>query len=132
MSNTADTASEPMSETIAATWLTYVGAWNAQSQTDRERLLSEVTATNSHYNDPNVELKGHKALADYMAGFHKQMPGAHFVLTRFISHHQQSIACWNLCDSSGNTVFTGISYGTYDARGKLTAERGFFDTTDIG
>ncbi len=128
MSTSADKTVETMSEMMATTWHTYVKAWNAHKQSDREHLLSKAAIADSHYNDPNVDLKGHKALTNYMGEFRKQMPGAKFVLTRFISHHQKSIACWDLHDKTGVTLFSGVSYGTYNAQGKLTAEHGFFDT----
>lgn len=130
MSTSVGKSANTMSDIMAATWQTYVDAWNAQSQSDREQLLSQVTVADSQYNDPNVDLKGHEALADYMGAFHHQMPNSRFVLTRFISHHQKSIACWDVRDNSGKTLFTGVSNGTYNANGMLTAEHGFFDTPD--
>jgi len=122
--------SSAFSETIAATWLTYVDAWNAERQDDRIRLLSEAGVSDSRYVDPNVDLMGHTSLANYMGEFHNQLPGAQFVLTRFLSHHHKSIACWDVHDKNGKTLFSGISYGTYNAEGKLTAEHGFFDVSE--
>jgi len=128
MSSTAEKTAKTMSGLIATTWQTYVEAWNARDRSERERFLSSAVDVNSNYVDPNVDIKGHQALSDYMGEFHAQMPGATFVLTRFISHHQKSIASWNLHDENGGVLFSGISYGTYNAQGKLTAEHGFFDT----
>jgi len=130
MSTSVDKTLGTLAEKMAATWLTYVDAWNAENQSDRKRLLSEAGVADSKYVDPNVDLQGHNSLAEYMGEFHNQMPGANFVLTRFISHHQKSIACWEVHDKSGKTLFTGVSYGTYNSEGKLTAEHGFFETSD--
>lgn len=130
MSTSIEETAETLSDTMTNTWNTYVDAWNAQDRRDREQLLSKATVMDSHYIDPNVDLKGHVALADYMGEFHAQMPDAQFVLTRFISHHQKSIACWDLRDSSDTTLIAGVSYGIYNEQGKLIAEHGFFDTPD--
>jgi len=131
MSTIDDSSSDTLSEKIAATWLTYVDAWNAVNQHDRVKLLSEAGVADSNYLDPNVNLQGHSELAGYMGEFHNQMPGARFVLKQFISHHQKSIACWDVHDKSGATLFSGVSYGIYNSDGKLTAEHGFFETPDI-
>jgi len=130
MSTIVGNTSDSLSKKIAATWLTYVDAWNAENHSDREQFLAKAGAADNNYLDPNVNLQGHSSLADYMGEFHNQMPGAKFVLTRFISHHQKSIACWDVHDKNGTTIFSGVSYGTYNADGKLTAEHGFFDTSD--
>ncbi len=130
MSSPVGNTSAAQTEKMAASWLTYVDAWNAENQNDRERLLSEAGVADSHYLDPNVDLQGHSSLAEYMGEFHNQLPGAKFVLTRFVSHHQKSIACWDVHDKGGTVLFSGVSYGIYNADGKLTAEHGFFETSD--
>jgi len=117
-------------ETMKANWKTYVAAWNATDNCEREKLLAQAAVDDSCYIDPNVELKGHEALAEYMAKFHQQVPNSRFVLTRFIAHHCKSIADWDVQDKDGNTLFTGLSYGTYNAQGQLTAEHGFFEITE--
>ena len=112
------------------TWETYVSAWKERTAEAKLAALREVVEPGCRYKDPLTSAEGHRALVDYMLGFHEQVPGGHFVTTYFLAHHDRSIAKWNMVDGAGHVIGDGVSYGEYNADGKLVAMTGFFDTPE--
>jgi hypothetical protein len=113
--------------TLRTTWETYGSAWKAGTREEKRAALLASVARDCTYRDPVSELRGHDALVDYMLAFHQQIPGGHFVITYFCTHHDRSVAKWNMVDASGKALGDGVSYGEYGADGKLVAMTGFFD-----
>ena len=108
-------------------WDTYTASWKAASAAEREALFAQSLDPACVYNDPLTSTQGWTQLATYMDGFHCQVPGGHFVTHYFASHHQQSIAKWNMLDGNGQVIGEGVSYGRYDDN-RLVAMTGFFET----
>lgn len=119
-----------MQETFKKTWETYASAWKAESLSEKKALFKQVLDTQCTYRDPQMEAQGFDELAGYMLEFHKQVPGGHFVTTYFLAHHNRSVAKWNMVGGSGEVLGEGVSYGEYNAAGKLTTMTGFFDTPE--
>ena len=109
------------------TWDTYATAWRATTVAAKQAALDASTTPTCCYRDPLTSLVGHAALVDSMLAFHERFPGAHFVTTYFLAHHDRSIARWNMVGSDGAVLGDGVSYGEYGADGRLTAMTGFFD-----
>jgi hypothetical protein len=114
------------------TWETYVSAWKETSGDGKRAALIASVAPACVYRDPLTQADGHDALIAYMLGFHQQVPGGHFETTYFLAHHDRSIAKWRMRSGDGTVVGEGVSYGEYDAHGKLSAMTGFFDTNEAG
>ena len=114
------------------TWDRYTSAWKAVDAKEKAAALATSVAPTCVYTDPLVQVDGHEALVDYMLGFHQQMPGAWFETTWFLSHHDRSIARWNMRSGEGTVVGEGISYGVYDEQGMLVAMTGFFEVQQAG
>ncbi len=114
--------------TLQATWEKYTATWKMHAQADRLAAFAEVLAADAVYTDPLVQARSWPALIAYMENFHQQVPGGHFVTTKFAAHHQRSIANWDLKTQDNVTVGSGISYGEYDDDGKLVSMNGFFET----
>jgi SnoaL-like domain len=112
---------------LQRTWETYVSAWKHTQSNEKIRLFQAALAPDCTYTDPLSQCAGWEALVLYMTDFHRQVPGGHFVTTRFIEHHRCSVATWQMCDAQGATIGDGISYGVYDDQDKLTNMVGFFD-----
>lgn len=109
-------------------WEMYVSSWKAPTAEEKLALFGNCLSPNCVYRDPLTQATGYEALLEYMLTFHRQLPGGHFVTTAFFSHHNRSIAQWNMVDGAGNLQGDGASYCEYDCgRGVLTAMTGFFD-----
>ena len=117
-----------MSKSYENTWETYAASWKAEALPEKQRLMEESLTQDCCYTDPLTQTQGYGPLLDYMREFHRQVPGGHFVTKRFIVHHDRSVAFWDMRDAHGTVIGDGISYGEYDATGKLSAMTGFFDT----
>lgn len=110
------------------TWDTYAAAWGPLTSEARALALATSVDPENRYRDPLMETKGHQELSAYMALFQKETPGGHFETTWFLSHHDRSIAKWNMLGADGAVLGTGISYAVYGSSGLLTEEAGFFET----
>src|SRR5258708_22587566 len=108
-----------MNARFKETWEKYTSTWKMTSKADRLAIFSEVLADNAVYMDPLVEAKSWDELIDYMENFHQQVPGGHFVITCFLSHHQKSSANWEMKTRENVTIGTRISYCEYNDQGKL-------------
>lgn len=109
------------------TWETYVKSWYEISDEERSALFETALSPTCVYEDPLAKTKSWDELRGYMTEFHKQIPGGHFVTKSFRALGDKSVACWDLCDKSGNVIGDGISYGEYGDDGKLIRMVGFFE-----
>jgi hypothetical protein len=116
-----------MNDPYQTTWEAYASSWQVASAQDKRALYEQCLAPDCEYNDPLIKTKGHDELLAYMLGFHQQIPGGHFVTKYFRAHNNQSIVRWDMKTGDGTVVGEGISYGKYNAQGKLIAMTGFFD-----
>lgn len=117
-----------MTTDLKQTWEKYTSTWKMTTTADRLAMFAEVLSERAVYCDPLVQATSWDALISYMENFHQQIPGGHFVTTNFLSHHQKSIANWEMKTQDNITVGTGTSFGEYDDQGKLVAMSGFFET----
>lgn len=109
------------------TWETYTSAWKAENTSDKRALFRNSLDPSCQYNDPLIKTKGWDALESYMLDFHRQIPGGHFVTTYFLAHSNKSIARWEMRNAENVKLGDGISYGEYNASGKLVSMTGFFE-----
>ncbi len=116
-----------MNDDHRTTWERYVSAWKEVAREGKLAALGDSVDPACKYRDPLTAADGHEALTDYMLGFHQQVPGGHFETVYFASHHDRSVARWNMRNGDNVVLSEGISYGEYDQRGKLVAMTGFFD-----
>lgn len=111
-------------------WESYTSTWKPSSAADKQPVLAGCLAPGCTYTDPLGHVEGIDGVLGYIVGFNMNIPGMHMETTRFISHHNASIAQWNMCDADGNVMSDGISFGTYDDAGMLTSMTGFFELPD--
>jgi hypothetical protein len=102
--------SEAIRQTVIASILDYMAAWNEPKVARRLQILERCWAEDAGYVDPNVELRGRAALCEHIAEVHAGRPGAPHVV-RFFRR---------LVDAGGGFGETSIDFGEVDARGKLT------------
>ena len=102
-------------------------SWKVGAETEKRSLLGRSVSPRCVYTDPLTQAKGHDELVAYMLQFHRQIPGGHFVTEYFLAHHDRGIAKWTMRAADGSVLGDGISYGEYDAEGRLVAMTGFFE-----
>ncbi len=110
-------------------WSRYARIWSSKADV-RERELEVCFAAEPVYCDPNIMLKGRKALSDYMASFQTGMPGCAFQIQSVKSHHDRSLTFWRLIDSSGQEMNSGVSSALHYADGRFVNIAGFFELPD--
>lgn len=107
-------------------WETYTTAWSEPDNSKRFELFKKSLLADCIYCDPLVNTSGYKELTDYIGELHHNVPGVRFVTKAFISHHNQSLAHWDMTDALGNVLATGASYGQYGDNGLLQRMAGFY------
>jgi hypothetical protein len=116
-----------MSHDLRAVWETYASAWRAETSAERRALFEACLTPTCVYTDPLTQTRGWDELLAYMASFHEQVPGGHFVTEYFLAHHGRSIAHWKMLNGKGAQLGHGTSCGEYDAQQRLAAMTGFFE-----
>lgn len=111
-------------------WDIYTASWRARSSAEKHELWLRCLSPDCVYTDPLVVARSWDELDRYMAEFHRQVPGGHFVTDEFMTHHRRSIARWRMVGIEGNTLGVGTSYAQYDDDGKLVIMTGFFQTPE--
>ncbi|WP_298840057.1 nuclear transport factor 2 family protein [uncultured Roseobacter sp.] len=106
---------------------TYVKAWQAEDATDRADFLAACWHIDGRYQDPGADVNGRDALADHIAGVHKQFPGARIELTSGVStHHDNFYFAWHLALADGSMLVAGVDFGTLSPDGLIMSICGFF------
>lgn len=118
---------ERMDHDLKDIWERYVRSWQVASVAERRAIYSTCLAPACVYTDPLTQAKGWDELARYMADFHEQIPGGHFVTQQYFSHHRRSVASWKMLSGDGSPLGEGISYAEYDEQHRLISMTGFFE-----
>jgi hypothetical protein len=111
-------------------WQTYTQSWSETDPDKRLQMYPHVLDENCHYSDPLIETQGFTQLSNYMGEFQKKFPGGRFVTTHFLSHHQHSLAHWDMLDQNGNIIQKGYSFGWYNSDNKLRQLSAFFELAE--
>ncbi len=111
------------------TWEIYAASWKVMSAEDKRDLYKQSLNPDCVYTDPMTRARGWKELETYMLDFHQRVPGGYFATVEFMTHHDQSIAKWEMRDANETVLGDGVSYGAYDESGRLVSMTGFFETT---
>ena len=120
-----------MSDSFRATWETYASSWGEPDVAKKRALFENSLDPNCVYNDPLTKIRGWNELESYMLDFNEKVPGGHFVVTRFLTHSNKSIAIWEMKNGENTVLSNGISYGEYNEAGKLVAMTGFFEQPEF-
>ncbi len=115
-------------ETIRKSWQDYTDAWSDISVTKRAELLKSGVSDEIEFSNPLIAGRGHGELIDAMVQFQEQFPGAHFVPSPYIVHHDQLLSAWTLYGKDGAELLVGHNYARADREGKIVHTAGFFAT----
>jgi hypothetical protein len=78
-------------ETIIASVLDYVAAWNEPDAVARLKILERCWAECASYVDPNVELSGSTALSDHISNVQAGRPGARIEMMSGVDLHHNVV-----------------------------------------
>jgi hypothetical protein len=121
------TMSGAICQTVVASVLHYVAAWNDPNVATRLQILDRCWAEDASYVDPNVELRGRTALCEHISKVHSGRPGARIEMMSGVDlHHNVVRFLWRLVHADGSFGDTSIDFGEVNASGKLTRIVGFF------
>ncbi|MEL6189173.1 MAG: nuclear transport factor 2 family protein, partial [Myxococcota bacterium] len=109
-----------------SSWESYAAIWKLEGAEAKAKACRNILDEAVVYTDPLTQRKGWSELTTYMAEFHEQIPGGHFVTKEFWAHHGRSVARWNMVGGDGTVLGDGVSYAEYRKDGKLTSMTGFF------
>ena len=107
-------------------WDIYTASWRAESREEKLTLFGSCLDQQNVYTDPMTIVTGWDELIEYMLEFQQQIPGGHFITRSFLSHHQQSVAHWEMRNATHKIIGQGISHARYNPQGLLLSETGFF------
>jgi len=114
-------------ETIVASVLDYVAAWNEPDAVARLKILERCWAEYASYVDPNVELSGSTAFSDHISNVQAGRPGARIEMMSGVDlHHNVVRFLWRVVRADGRLGDTSIDFGEVDAGGRLMKIVGFF------
>lgn len=114
------------------TWDIYTTSWSETDVAKRLKLFERCLSPDCVYTDPLTQATGYGPLSEYVSGLQRSVPGVRFVTTDFKTHHDQSLAHWNMVDAKGRTLVQGASHGRYDVDGRLKTMTGFFEPPKAG
>lgn len=101
-----------------STWKIYTLSWSETDASERLKLFEQSLGADCVYTDPLIQTNDYKQLSGYMAELHKNVDGVRFITTAFSSHHDRSLAQWNMLDANGNVLSQGASYWLYGIDGR--------------
>ncbi len=107
-------------------WDLYTQSWRGNKLSERLELFKKALDPECCYIDPLTSITGWDSLGTYMEEFHKQVPGGYFETIDFLSHHNFSVARWNMKSLDDAKIGEGYSVGEYNNAGKLTKMTGFY------
>jgi hypothetical protein len=112
-------------------WQRYADLWSS-TPAARAPELNACLSVACVYCDPNGEVRGRPALADYMEGFRQSMPGTRFCVATVAAHNARTLSEWALLAADGSVLQTGRSFAVHDEQGRLREITGFFDEQPMG
>ena len=109
------------------TWERYSQSWTCAKLPERVELFKSSLDSDCRYSDPLTATQGWDALVAYMEDFQRLIPGAYFEVVDFQSHHNTSLARWDMKSADGAKIGDGHSFGEYNSDGRLVKMTGFFE-----
>jgi len=99
----------------------YLKAWSGISEEDRLGLLKQCVSPDIKFLNEVKTRNGILDVADNMASFQRQMPGASFRLNNMMGWGDYALAEWQLIDAEGNSGFSGCDSLTFNAAGLISS-----------
>lgn len=114
-------------ETLERNWHSYLAAYGAIADDERERLLVESVSDEMVFTNPGGQGERRTGLIAHIQNFQKSMPGTSFSTEKLFVHHGELLAIWTMHKPDGTKVATGYNFVRPDQDGRFAYMAGFFE-----
>ncbi len=97
----------------------FVGAWNAETQGERRRLLEACCNQQTHFASTQGENTGLETQLEAIRVFRLHYPRAIFAASLLMEHHGWLLLSWAINFGDGRPILRGIDVGTLGDNGRL-------------
>jgi hypothetical protein len=98
----------------------FIGAWNAETQSERRRLLEATCNQQTRFISSYGEHMGIEAQLEAIAAFRRQNPRGRCSARLLVDHHGWLLISWVTEFGDGRAPLRGIDTGLIGAGGRLT------------
>ena len=113
-------------DSMAQRWTSYMGAFAAATDHERERLLEGSVSEDVVFTNPGSEGRGRAGLSAHIQHFQAANPGAYFNTERLFEQKNTLLAIWSMYKQDGTKVATGYNFVTPHSDGLFAYMAGFF------
>ena len=98
----------------------FIGAWNAETQGERRRLLEASCNQQTRFSSSAGEHVGVEAQLDTIAAFHRQFPKGRCSARVLMEHHGWVLVAWLTEFGDGRPPLPGIDAGVIGPGGRFS------------
>lgn len=98
----------------------FIGAWNAETQFERRRLLESTCNQQTHFVSSHGEHMGVESQLEAIAGFRRKYPRGRCSARLLVEHHGWLLISWITEFGDGQPPLRGIDAGLIGHGGRLT------------
>ena len=107
-------------------WTSYMTAFNATVEDERERLLEQSVSDDVIFTNPGGNGQSRDALVAHIGKFQKGNPGVYFSTEKLFAQPDKLLAIWSMYKPDGSKVATGYNFVRSDQDGRFNYMAGFF------
>jgi hypothetical protein len=108
-----------MSDPRFKTYQTYLSAWSAIPDIERERLLRESVSEAIVFTNPTQTRRGVPDVIAHLRGFQVRSPGGSFRMNEMLGWDTHGIATWQFVDGQNQPGFWGYDVLAFDGQGRI-------------
>jgi SnoaL-like domain len=108
-----------MSDPRVKTYQTYLSAWSAIADIERERLLRESVTDAIVFTNPTQTRRGVPDVIAHLREFQIHSPGGSFRMIEMLGYDTHGIATWQFFDAREQPGFRGYDVLAFDAQGRI-------------
>ncbi|MBA2625098.1 MAG: nuclear transport factor 2 family protein [Acidimicrobiia bacterium] len=120
---TSDTGTDETSTTVE----TYFDTYNETDPARRAALIERAWTSDGRHVDPLLDVEGHDALGEMIAGVQARFPEHRIRRTSGVDHHHDQVRwSWELAGPDGTVVVAATDIGELAEDGRLRRVAAFF------
>ena len=112
-------------ETLEQNWNSYMAAFGAIAEDERERLLEGSVSEDVIFTNPGGDGKSRAGLIAHIEKFQKANPGAYFSTEKLYAQADKLLAIWSMYKQDGTKVATGYNFVRPNQDGRFSYMAGF-------
>jgi hypothetical protein len=112
--------------TLEQRWNSYMAAFGATVQEEREQLLAQSVSEDVVFTNPGGKGQSRLELSLHIAKFQRAFPGVYFLTEKVYAQPDNLLAKWSMYKQDGTKVETGYNFVRPDHEGLFSYMAGFF------